>query len=207
MSCEASGGFRCASERAEGNRALSRVYDFSQVSLLLVEDNDFMARLLTSMLSALRFGTVLRARDGLEAKALIEAKASGGAVGGYGIDAVISDWLMEPIDGLELLKWIRGHPKDQIKYLPFVMQTSYPERQRVVTARDAGATEFLRKPVKLEAVIARLVEIIERPRPFVRCDTYFGPDRRRKSEPFEGPDRRAKAEAPEPELTAQAANG
>jgi two-component system, chemotaxis family, chemotaxis protein CheY len=38
----------------------------------------------------------------------------------------------------------------------------------------------------------RLTEIVERPRPFVRCDNYFGPDRRRrKAEDFAGPWRRA----------------
>jgi hypothetical protein len=62
-------------------------------------------------------------------------------------------------------------------------------------ARDAGVTEFLRKPVTVESVIARVAEVIERPRPFVRCGAYFGPDRRRKSELWEGEERRASAES------------
>ena len=33
--------------------------------------------------------------------------------------------------------------------------------------------------------------VIEKPRTFVRTDTYFGPDRRRRDLPFTGPDRRA----------------
>ena len=172
---------------------MSRIYDFSRISLLVVEDNDFMAGLLTSMLSALRVGRVLRARTGEEAKNIIEARASGGP-SLYGVDIVLSDWHMQPVDGLELLKWVRAHRKDSVKFLPFIMLTAYPERQRVVTAREAGMTEFLRKPVRLETVIGRLVEVIERPRPFVKCATYFGPDRRRKVQAFEGPDRRASEE-------------
>ena len=35
-----------------------------------------------------------------------------------------------------------------------------------------------------------IVSIIENPRPFVSCPTYFGPDRRRKSIPINFPDRR-----------------
>ena len=73
------------------------------------------------------------------------------------------------------------------------MLTAYPERGRILAARDAGATEFLRKPIKVETVLGRLVEIIERPRPFIKCETYFGPDRRRKVEAFDGEDRRAAA--------------
>lgn len=184
---------------------MSRVYDLSQLSLLVVEDNDFLATVLTSMLSALRIGKVLRARHGEEAMTMIESRAGGPATLASGIDIVISDWLMEPVDGLELLKRIRSHRKDAIRFLPFVMLTAYPERHRVVTARDAGATEFLRKPVKLDAIVGRLVEIIERPRPFVKCPTFFGPDRRRKTEPFKGPDRRAPEEE-ETDPMAMAAN-
>ena len=173
---------------------MSRIYDLSQISLLLAEDNDFMAGLLTSMLGALRIGRIIRARDGAEAKDLLQARVGGLAHGPNGVDIILSDWVMEPCDGLDLLKWVRGHQNERIRFLPFIMVTAYPERQRIITARDAGATEFLRKPVKVESVLLRLMEVIERPRPFVKCDTYFGPDRRRKSEPFEGDDRREPGE-------------
>jgi DNA-binding response OmpR family regulator len=61
----------------------------------------------------------------------------------------------------------------------------------VEAARDAGVTEFIAKPITVQNLMSRLAEIVERPRPFVRCGTYFGPDRRRrKLENFVGPWRR-----------------
>ena len=173
-----------------------QIYDLSQISLLLVEDNDFIAGLLTSMLTALRIGRIVRARDGSEAMDVIQARVGGLSHGPSGLDIILSDWVMEPVDGFDLLKWVRSHTRDEIRYLPFIMLTAYPERARILAARDAGATEFLRKPIKVEAVISRLVEIIERPRPFIKCASYFGPERRRKTETFEGEDRRAAPSGP-----------
>jgi hypothetical protein len=52
-------------------------------------------------------------------------------------------------------------------------------------------TEFLAKPETPSNLSARLAEIVERPRAFVRTESYFGPDRRRKSlDSFDGPWRR-----------------
>lgn len=169
-----------------------RIYDLSQVSILLAEDNDFMARMMTSMLSALRVGRIYRASDGSQAMKIIDEHASGASpCAGFGIDIIMSDWLMEPVDGLQLLRWVRAHPKDQVRFLPFLMITAYPELKRVLTARDCGNTEFLRKPISVRTLVGHLAEVIERPRPFVRTKAYFGPDRRRRELPPGGSERRA----------------
>ena len=74
-----------------------------------------------------------------------------------------------------------------------VMITGHTERYRVEAARDAGVTEILAKPITAHNLFARITEILERPRAFVRCDGYFGPDRRRRQEAdmYGGPWRRA----------------
>ena len=57
--------------------------------------------------------------------------------------------------------------------------------------RDAGVTEFLVKPFNARDLYRRIVQIIERPRQFVRSEDFFGPDRRRKRESnYAGPRRR-----------------
>jgi DNA-binding response OmpR family regulator len=72
------------------------------------------------------------------------------------------------------------------------MITGHTERYRVEAARDAGVTEFLAKPIAAHNLFARITEILERPRAFVRCESYFGPDRRRHEiENYTGPWRRA----------------
>ena len=167
---------------------MSRIYSLDQVCILLVEDNQYIAHLLGSMLKALRIGRVLRARGGGEAKALIDSRIS--AMSGQSIDIILSDWHMDPVDGLDLLKWVRSHRHDDVRFLPFIMITASPELHRVRLARDAGVTAFLRKPVSVDSVVRRLREVIERPRPFIRTESYFGPDRRHQQLPFNGPERR-----------------
>jgi hypothetical protein len=61
----------------------------------------------------------------------------------------------------------------------------------VEAARDAGVTEFLAKPITAHDLFSRIAEIVERPRGFVRCESYFGPDRRRRMvDDYAGPWRR-----------------
>jgi DNA-binding response OmpR family regulator len=82
-------------------------------------------------------------------------------------------------------------------YLPIIMVTARTERARILEARDAGATEFLAKPIVPAGLISRIVEIVERPRPFVRTKTYFGPcRRRRKLDEWSGVERRGDSAAP-----------
>jgi DNA-binding response OmpR family regulator len=77
------------------------------------------------------------------------------------------------------------------------MVTGHSEHYRVVTARDAGVNELLVKPLSARALFTRIQTIIERPRPFIRTRSYFGPCRRRKkSAKYTGPERR-KTEMPE----------
>ena len=72
------------------------------------------------------------------------------------------------------------------------MITGHTEKHRVEAARDAGVTEFLAKPITAANLFARIAEIVERPRAFVRSDSYFGPDRRRhQQDDYAGPWRRA----------------
>jgi hypothetical protein len=60
------------------------------------------------------------------------------------------------------------------------MITGYSEKQHVEAARDAGVTEFLAKPVTVKGVGALLNSLLTNPRPFVRTQTFTGPDRRRR---------------------------
>jgi hypothetical protein len=62
----------------------------------------------------------------------------------------------------------------------------------VQEARDVGVNEFLSKPVTARGVLSRIAQVVDNPRPYVRTDGYFGPDRRRRADPdYTGPRRRA----------------
>jgi DNA-binding response OmpR family regulator len=71
------------------------------------------------------------------------------------------------------------------------MLTGHSERKRVMSARDAGVTEFMVKPISAKGLHQRIVNVIANPRRYIKTKTYFGPDRRRNSAPsYAGPERR-----------------
>jgi len=151
---------------------------------LIVEDNTHMRSLLRALLNALGIKDISEAIHGQAGmEALRERK----------FDLVLTDLAMSPMDGLELTRHLRNDENSPNPFVPIIMITGHTERYRVEAARDAGVTEFLAKPITAHNLFARITEILERPRAFVRCDSYFGPDRRRRHEfeNYAGPWRRA----------------
>lgn len=160
-----------------------RSYNLSRLSVLVVEDNPFMVKLLKDILRALGIRDIKTAVDG--ADALRELKV-------YAPDFIICDWRMDPIDGIEFLRMLRTASDSAKPMVPVIMLTGHTELSNVITARDAGANEFLSKPVSATALYKRILSIIERPRPFVISTTFHGPCRRRYDNPnLPHPDRRA----------------
>lgn len=146
-------------------------YNFEELKVLVLDDNKNMRALIQSILFALGVRTVLEVGD--VAQAFEELKS-------FEADLIITDWHMEPLDGLDFVRMVRNDPTSPNPYLPIVMLTGHTELQRVVDARDAGVNEFLAKPLSAKALYSRLAAIIDNPRPFIRTKTYFGPCRRRK---------------------------
>jgi two-component system, chemotaxis family, chemotaxis protein CheY len=156
-------------------------YRLDRLTVLIVDDNQHMRSLIRTILESLGVSQILEARDGAHA---LEK------MGQTQIDLLVADWNMEPMDGLELTRHLRRSPESPDQFVPVVMLSGHTERAKVMQARDAGVTEFMAKPVSARSLYARIVSIIENPRPFVRTGEYFGPDRRRQMLPFEGIDRR-----------------
>jgi CheY-like chemotaxis protein len=154
---------------------------FDRLRILLVDDSKDMRDLLRGILGGLGVRDIVEAAD---ADACFEQMRA------FLPDILFIDWMMEPVDGLELTRLIRNRTDSPNVYAPIIMVTGHTEPDRVKAARDVGITEFLAKPVSPKSVFQRLVAIIEQPRPFVRTPTYFGPDRRRQKKSFSGPDRR-----------------
>jgi len=75
--------------------------------------------------------------------------------------------------------------------VPIIMLTGHSEKKRVISARDAGVTEFLAKPISAKSLYQRILNIVINPRPFIKSKGYFGPDRRRNAAAnYTGPERR-----------------
>lgn len=166
-------------------------YDLSNFTILVVEDSPYMNSLLTSMLKVFSVGDILVTEGGNEAIEVLKVTQAR-SVSRYvnKVDIVLLDWLMAKGSGEQLLRWIREHEKDSIRFLPVIVISGYTTSVVTATARDLGANEVLVKPVSGNGLAQRIVSVIERPRPFIKVDNYFGPDRRRKDENHIGPERR-----------------
>jgi CheY-like chemotaxis protein len=156
---------------------------FKNVRVLLVEDNPHMRRLLGSLLRAIGFQNIIESNDG---------SAGLSAIKDVSPDLVLVDLEMRPLDGIEFTRHVRTSDDSPCPYIPIIMVTGHSARLKVEEARDAGVSEFLAKPVTGKGLFSRVQEVILRPRPFIQCAGFFGPDRRRRDNPkFAGPYLRA----------------
>lgn len=153
------------------------------IKILVVDDNPFMRTIVRRVLSQFNAEEVREATDGADAMDTL-------TLGDFKPDIIIVDWMMEPLDGLELTKWIRTGEDTPDPFLPIIMMSAHSERGRVTEARDVGVNEFLVKPLSAKSIMQRIQTIIEHPRAYVRTDSYFGPDRRRHDKPFLGQEQR-----------------
>ncbi|MCB1476978.1 MAG: response regulator [Rhodobiaceae bacterium] len=154
---------------------------FDKISVLVVEDNMHMRRIVRALLSGFGIREIYEAEDGA---AGLEAFQQ------FSPDVVITDWVMPIFDGYELAQMIRKDNGTN-PYCPIIMLTGHSEKRRVIEARDIGVNEFLAKPISAKSLYLRLYSVIAMPRQFVKTKTYFGPDRRRvEGNGFKGEDRR-----------------
>jgi len=162
-------------------------YRLHDVKILVVEDMAPMLELTKSILNIFGFNKIVTASGGEQAFKLFQQEKP---------DLVITDWLMEPVSGLDLIRMIRKDPASPNPFVPIILMTGFSDRARVELARDDGVTEFLVKPFSSKDIYSRIVQIIEKPRQFVQSTDFFGPDRRRrKIEEYPGPHRRIEDEA------------
>lgn len=118
-------------------------------------------------------------------------------------DLALIDWAPS-FDGIDLLKKIRSHPRSPSPFVPVIVMTANTERHHICTARDAGMTEYLAKPLSAALIYRRICAVIESNRPFVRAPRFFGPERRRKAVSVSGNRRDVGGQAKTPPSAARA---
>lgn len=146
-------------------------YKFKSVKILVVDDMKSMLDLTRDILKIFGFEHIYTADNGADAFEIVCNKKP---------DLIITDWIMEPMDGMKLTKLIRTDKRSPDKFVPIILMTGYSSRLRVEEARDSGITEFLVKPFTSKDLYKRVHQIIEKPRKFVEANEFFGPDRRRR---------------------------
>jgi response regulator RpfG family c-di-GMP phosphodiesterase len=149
-------------------------YDLSRLAILVVDDSIYMTHLLRAVMRALNVGRIHVANNTADAWTAFVRQQP---------DLIVSDWKMQPLSGVEFLNKVRTAVESPNRFVPFVFLTGYSEEQKITAARDAGANDFLVKPVTAKLIYERIVGVVEEPRPFIESKHYFGPDRRRRRSP------------------------
>src|SRR3990167_7230727 len=96
------------------------------MNVLVVDDYKTMLRILRNLLGQLKFNNVDEATDGSMALAKLRQ-------GNFGL--IISDWNMEPMTGIQLLREVRADPNPKLKSLPFIMITAESKSENVIAAK------------------------------------------------------------------------
>lgn len=117
--------------------------------ILIVDDFRTMLRMTKNLLNQLGFENVDDASDGQAALEKLREK---------GYQMVISDWNMDPMTGLDLLREIRADEK--LKKLAFIMITAECKSQNVIAAKEAGANNYIVKPLTGEILKNKIAAVI-----------------------------------------------
>ena len=145
--------------------------DLSKLSILVVDDVKAMRLIVMRVLKTLGVGILYEAEDGNKAYQLYCEKRP---------DMIITDWHMDPVTGIDLVRKIRRSADEFNPAIPIIMMTGYNDLSRISEARDCGITEFIVKPFSAEDIAKRITHTIKNPRDFIRGNDYVGPDRRRR---------------------------
>lgn len=122
---------------------------WSSVKILVVDDDEGMRALFSRMLRRMKVGSVIEADGAESALALIEAPTAG-------LDAIICDWNMPGMSGMELFERTQVSKPE----LPFLMVTGRSDVDSVIAAKKAGVSAYIVKPVSYQELQKKLAFLI-----------------------------------------------
>jgi len=121
------------------------------MNILVVEDDRDIREMVCQSLAQNDFHTV-GCRDVQEAKQSL-AK--------HNPDCLVVDWMLPDGSGVELIRWMRR--QNQYQQLPVLMLTARAQEGDMITGLDAGADDYLTKPMSLRELNARVKALLRRP--------------------------------------------
>jgi two-component system, chemotaxis family, chemotaxis protein CheY len=139
------------------------------LSILVVDDSQYMRRIVRNLLMNIGVKTIHEAADGIAALDAIRTIEP---------DVVVLDWELPLLNGAELVRIVRSPGVFPTPDLPIIMLTAHGERWRVVEASRIGVNEYLVKPVSAKSLFDRLASILAKPRANVQVGDYYGPEPR-----------------------------
>ncbi len=115
-----------------------------QNTALIVDDDSTAREILTGMLDRIGCESIA-ANDGTEALATVDSS---------GISVVLCDWDMPGISGVDLCTQLRQ--RSEGRYIYFILVSGRTERDSIVAGLEAGADDFICKPVDLDELTVKI---------------------------------------------------
>ena len=140
--------------------------NFSNISILVVDDNENMVTLLQAMLTA--FGSE-------QLKVAYSAQEALKIMKNWTPDLIITDWRMKPMGGYEFVKLMRSENNFPECFTPIIVVSAYSEITRVREAQAVGVNQFLVKPVSPESLYKRIMWTIQHPFQYRLVDGRYVP--------------------------------
>lgn len=122
-----------------------------ELTVLVVDDNDYIRDLILRLLYAMGFKQIIEATSGKAAQKILTEKPVG---------LVLSDWEMPGMSGLEFLKACREAAGTSAANTCFIMLTAHADRDNVIEAREAGVDGFVVKPISPRSLYERVVSAL-----------------------------------------------
>jgi len=116
---------------------------------LVVDDSSTMRRIICNTLGNIGYTNVTEAEDGMEALKKIKTQQ---------FDAIMTDWNMPRMNGLELVKALRA--MENYKNIPIIMVTTEGGKREVITAIKEGVNNYIVKPFTPQILKEKLRDII-----------------------------------------------
>ncbi len=120
-----------------------------QMKILIVDDFKTMLKIIDSLLRQLGFRNIDEATDGQHALAKMKENK---------YDLILSDWNMEPMSGLDLLKAVRANP--ETKSVPFLLITAESKVENIIAAKQAGVNNYIVKPFNAVTLKEKLTAVL-----------------------------------------------
>ncbi|MFN7310047.1 MAG: response regulator [Vampirovibrionales bacterium] len=118
--------------------------------ILSVDDSRLIRKIMTGPIQALGYD-ILEASDGLECLDQLKAHAED-------VELVLLDCNMPNLDGIETLKAIKADPA--LSSIPVMMVTTEGEREKMIGAIKAGASQYLTKPFTEDELLTKMMECL-----------------------------------------------
>lgn len=143
-----------------------------KLKALVADSNVYLAGLTASMLRSVGVAKAVEVNDSPAALSALSYDT---------FDVIVLDDQLAPVSGIEFVRSLRAKVDSPNRTVPVVMLFTQSDQATIFSARDAGVTEFIRKPVSAQLLESRITNALSHPRTFVETPAYTGPDRRRRT--------------------------